>query len=184
MSPIVKIQGNLELENKGDLLIARSRSGYKLQLFGAFIAFFGLLFLFLALFGEDAGSCSISLWPHPSELVCRAMPFIVGSIFAAPGIAMMLPHKITTIFNLTARRVLQDRQALGGLYRRRYVYLFSQVRGIMMVNSEGTFLPFINFVDGKRLALCFVYASYGTYHPSILKICADTHFPELPMIDE
>src|SRR5829696_6165696 len=148
----MEIEGNLELEHKGDLLIARSRSGLILQLLGACFAVFGPLIASKSFTDESFGNCWIILWQHPPELVCRTVPFVVGSIFAALGIAVMLPHKVTTIFNLTARRVLQDRRALGGLYRRRYVYPFSQVRGITMVNYSGTFLPYIKFVDGKRLA--------------------------------
>ena len=171
------LQGNLKLEIKGDLLIARSKN--TVQWFG-FLMFAGTLPAAIQMFVERGAGCRVLLSPLEPKLGCPAAPLLAILLFAFVGFLMMAPHKITTIFNLTADRVLQDRNLLAGLYRRCYVYSFSQVRGIRLVEYRWfTYLPFVELIDGKRLPLCCLNANYELYHPEVVKICDLTKLREL-----
>ena len=127
------------LERRPDALILHSKNSDWL---------FGLVFAGFSIFWLVG-------WNEQQDGLGQSAGFgnVIGLLFVAVGLFLVLPREVITIFDLRKQRVIHTHNVGFGLYRRTNEYDFTAIESLGLdeySNEDMSYLPKIRLKDGKK----------------------------------
>jgi hypothetical protein len=154
---------NFHLDRQGDALILQALNGN--QWFGALFGGFALFWVIGWIIQEKERG--LGFW----------LGLVVGVTFIAVGIFLLVPRRITTIFDVRSRQVLHHISIGYGWHERRHSYTFDEIAGLGVKEYAGegySYLPVLILRTGKMRWLAAGNGGYLAYAKTIEDVCAAT----------